>query len=183
MTVLQTIENKILEIRGVPVILDSDVAALYEVETKRVNEAIRNNTEKFPPGYVYPLTDEEWDGLKSKFSTSIKGGKTKLPNAFTEQGLYMLATILKSPRATQTTLAIIETFTKMRRLGRNVKELTSATSDTQKKQLMQQAGEIITDIFADDLEPLESETTVELNFALLKFKHTVKRDRKKRPGK
>jgi hypothetical protein len=93
---LQTIESSILEIQGVPAILDSDVAALYEVETKRVNEAVNNNPDKFPSGYVLPLTNEEWDGLKSKFSTSIKGGKVKLPNAFTEQGLYMLATILKS---------------------------------------------------------------------------------------
>ena len=176
---LQKIESSILEIRGVPVILDSDVAALYEVETKRVNEAVKNNPERFPLGYIFPLTDEEWDGLKSKFSTSIKGGKTKLPNAFTEQGLYMLATILKSPRATQTTLAIIETFTKMRRLGRSFKELAASTSDAEKKQLMQKTGEIITDIFADDLETLESESTIEINFALLKVKHTVKRGRKK----
>ena len=215
---LQTIENKILEIRGVPVILDSDVAALYEVETKHVNQAVRNNPEKFPSGYILSLTSEEWDNLKSKILTSSWDGENErlrskmstldgdrgkeilrskiltlsgewgkhakyLPKAFTEQGLYMLATVLKSSRATQTTLAIIETFTKMRRLGRNVKELASVTSDTEKKQLMQQAGEIITDIFADDLEPLESETTVELNFALLKFKHTVKRDRKKKSGK
>ena len=110
--------------------------------------------------------------MKSKFLTSIKGGKTKRPKAFTEQDLYMLATILKSPRATQTTLAIIETFTKMRHLGQSVRELASVTSDAKKKELMQKTGEIITDIFADDLEPLESESTIEINFALLKFKHT-----------
>ena len=126
---------------------------------------------------------KRWDGLKSKFLTSIKGGKTKRPKAFTEQGLYMLATILKSPQATQTTLAIIETFTKMRRLGRSVRNLAAVTSEAEKKQLMQKTGEIITDIFAGDLEPLESETTIELNFALLKFKHTVKRDRTKKTGK
>jgi hypothetical protein len=95
----------------------------------------------------------------------------------------MLATILKSSRATQTTLAIIETFTKMRRLGRSVRELTTVTSDAEKKQLMQKAGEIITDIFADDLEPFASETTFELNFALLKFKHTVKREQKEKKKK
>jgi hypothetical protein len=206
MTMLQKIENSILEIRGVPVILDGDVAALYEVETKHVNQAVRNNPDKFPPGYILPLTSEEWDNLRSKFLTlSCDGEENRgkeilrskililsgewgkhakyIPKAFTEQGLYMLATILKSSKATQTTLAIIETFTKIRRLGRSVKALASATSDGEKKQLMQQAGEIITDIFADDLEPHESETTVELNFALLKFKHTVKRNRKKKTGK
>jgi len=196
MTTLQTIEDRVIEIRDVPAILDSDVAALYEVETKRVNEAVRNNPDKFPPGYVLSLTSGEWadlkskiltfdsvgeeEGLKSKISTSNRGGKQKLPKAFTEQGLYMLATILKSPQATQTTLAIIETFTKMRRLGRSVRELANVASDAEKKQLMQQTGELITDIFAGDLEPLESETTIELNFALLKFKHTVKRDRKQK---
>jgi hypothetical protein len=95
----------------------------------------------------------------------------------------MLATILKSPRATQTTLAIVETFTKIRQLGRSVRELAAVTSEAEKKQLMQKAGEIVTDIFADDLEPLESETSIELNFALLKFKHTVKKERTKKTGK
>ena len=196
---LQIIEDSIIEIRGVPAILDSDVAILYDVETKRVNEAVRNNPDKFPFGYVLSLTNEEWDdlrsksstlsddnkatNLKSKISTSSWGGKHKLPKAFTEQGLYMLATILKSPRATQTTLAIIETFTKIRLLGRSVRELATVTSESEKKQLMHKTGVIITDIFADDLEPIESETTFELNFALLKFKHTVKRDRKKKTEK
>jgi len=193
---LQIIENSIIEIRGVPAILDSDVAALYEVETKRVNEAIRNNPDKFPPGYVISLEKVEWENIRSKFLTSSlrskistlktdgRGKHTKyVPKAFTEQGLYMLATILKSPQATQTTLAIIETFTKMRRLGRSVRELASVTSDADKKQLMQKTGEIITDIFADDLEPLESESTIEINFALLKFKHTIKRGQKKKTQK
>ena len=92
----------------------------------------------------------------------------------------MLATILKSPKATQTTLAIIETFTKIRELGRSIKELSSVASDDEKKQLMQKTGDLITDIFADDLETLESESTIEINFALLKVKHTVKRGRKKK---
>jgi hypothetical protein len=178
MNMINLIERSILVIRDVPVILDGDVAAFYEIETKRGNEAIRNNPEKFPPGYIITLSRDEWEILRSKFSTSSWGGTRYVPNALTEKGLYMLATILKSPKATQTTLAIIETFTKIRELGRNIKELTGATSETDRKQLMQKAGEMITDIFADELEPLESETTFELNFAMLKFKHTIKRDRK-----
>ena len=183
MSILPIIENKIIDIRGVPTILDSDVAALYEVETRELAQAVKNNPDKFPAGYILELSKQEkgevikiFDNPKIKFSPA-------LPKAFTEQGLYMLATILKSPKATQTTLAIIETFTKMRRLGRSVRELAAVTSEAEKKQLMQKTGEIITDIFADDLEPLESETTFELNFALLKFKHTVKRDRKKKTKK
>ena len=100
----EQVENKIITLRENPVILDSDVAELYGVETKRVNEAVSNNPDKFPAEYIIRLEKTEWDGLKSKFPTSIKGGKTKLPHAFTERGLYMLATILKSERATRTTL-------------------------------------------------------------------------------
>ena len=109
----EQVGDKILSIRNEQVILDIDVAGLYGVETKRINEAVKNNPEKFPAGYILELTKNEWDTLKSKFSTSTKGGKVKLPNAFTEKGLYMLATILKSKRATQTTIAIIETFAKL----------------------------------------------------------------------
>lgn len=79
----EQVEKKIIILRNTPVILDSDVAGLYGVETKRVNEAVSNNSDKFPTGYIIRLEKTEWDGLKSKFSTSIKGGKTKLPFAFT----------------------------------------------------------------------------------------------------
>jgi hypothetical protein len=88
----EAVEKRILDVRGEKVILDSDVAELYGVETKRVNEAVKNNPDKFPEGYIIALNKKEWDGLKSKFSTSIKGGKVKLPSTFTEKGLYMLAT-------------------------------------------------------------------------------------------
>lgn len=77
-----------------------DVAELYGVETKRINEAVKNNPDKFPSGYIIDLNAEEWGNLKSKDSTANWGGKNKLPKAFTEKGLYMLATILKSPQAT-----------------------------------------------------------------------------------
>ncbi len=93
---LENIQELILVIRGEKVIIDSDVADLYGVETKRINEAVKNNPDKFPAGYVIYLKSSEWESLKSKFSSSIKGGKVKLPSAFTEKGLYMLATILKS---------------------------------------------------------------------------------------
>ena len=97
------------------------------------------------------LDKNEWAALKSKFSTSNKGGKVKLPSAFTEKGLYMLATILKSPRATQTTIAIIETFAKIRNLSRNIKAISIAQDDSQKQNLLQKSGEIIAEIFDDNL--------------------------------
>ena len=172
---IENIADLIFEIRNKKVIIDSDVANIYGVETKRINEAVKNNPEKFPYDYIIQIDQDEWDQLKSKFSTSIKGGKVKLPKAFTEKGLYMLATILKSKNATQTTISIIETFAKTRELSRNVKEL-STTQDKQKQQnLMQKSGEIIADILDDGLETDESETTIELNLAVLKFKHTIKK--------
>ena len=93
----ENLKDLIVELRGQSVLLDSDVADLYKVETKRINEAVKNNPDKFPSGYIIELDKTEWHGLKSKFSTSTKGGKVKLPSAFPEKGLYMLATILKSP--------------------------------------------------------------------------------------
>lgn len=170
------IESKILELRDQKVLLDIDVAEAYHVETKRINEAVKNNPDKFPDGYILELTKDEWDGLKTKFSTSIKGGKVKLPNAFTERGLYMLATILKSPHATQTTLAIVETFTRFRELNRTIAQVATFTEDKHKqKTLMQQSGEILNELLGDDLHTTDTETTVEINFAVVKFKHTIKR--------
>ena len=86
------------------------------MEVREINQPVKNNPDKFPEDYIIVLDSEEWDSLRSKFSTlnvAGRGQHTKYkPQAFTEKGLYMLATILKSPRATETTIAIVETFTK-----------------------------------------------------------------------
>ena len=112
------VEDMIYEVRGVQVMLDSDIAKLYHVETKRVNEAVKNNPDKFPERFSWVLTNEETKELRSKISTlEIKGqGKYSkyAPRVFTEQGLYMLATILKSKVATDVSIAIMDTFVKMR---------------------------------------------------------------------
>jgi len=174
----EDVKRRIILLRETEAILDSDVAELYGIETKRVNEAVRNNPDKFPSGYIRELEKDEWDLLKSKFSTSIKGGKVKLPRAFTEKGLYMLATILKSERATQTTIAIVETFAKIRQLSRSIKELSGVQDKVKQKALMQESGEILAEILDDDLAVTDSETSIEINFAVLKFKHTVKKKKK-----
>ena len=107
-----------------PVIVDADVAKLYGVATKRVNEAVRNNPEKFPLDYMFALTADELSDLRSKISSAKVSSKSRaLPKAFTEKGLYMLATVLKSQRATEATFAIIETFAKVRTLKRELLEL------------------------------------------------------------
>ena len=167
----ENIENLIIELREQKVLIDSDVAKLYGVETKRVNEAVKNNPDKFPDGYFFELNDEEFKDLRSKKTTTNFSKRRYNPKAFIEKGLYMLATILKSPKATEATISIIETFTKIRELTRTIKKLPTIEDNNQKESLMQKSGEIIAELLDDDLESSESETTIEL----LKFKHTIKR--------
>ena len=174
----EAVEENILTIRGVQVILDSDVAELYGVETRDINKAVKNNPDKFPDAYIIELDADELDVLRCKFSTA-KFSKTRVsPKAFTEKGLYMIATILKGPQATQTTIAIIETFAKIKALSSTMRALTTVQDKQDQQALMQRSGQIIAEILDDDLVTNESETTIELNFALLKFKHTIKKKKK-----
>ena len=145
------IKDKIIELRGEKVIIDSEVAGLYGVETKRINEAVKNNTDRFPDGYIIEITKDEFDNLRSKISTSSWGGRRHLPKAFTEKGLYMLAT------------------------SRTIKDLSTIQDKAEQKSLMQKSGDIIAEILGDDLVTDGSETTFELNLAVLKFKHTIKK--------
>ena len=110
------IEDLIYEIRGVQVMIDSDLANLYQVETKRINEAVRNNPDKFPERFSFILTDMETLNLRSKISTSkMHGGRRYAIRVFTEQGVAMLATILKSKIATQVSINIMDAFVAMRK--------------------------------------------------------------------
>ncbi|AEA34652.1 ORF6N domain-containing protein [Hippea maritima] len=173
---MEEFEDLIIEIRGQKVLLDSDVAKIYGVETKRVNEAVKNNPEKFPKGYIIELTEEEKKYVVENFDHLFQlKFSPYVPKAFTEKGLYMLATILKSKRATEATIAIIETFTKIRNLTRNIKALSTITDKQKQRELVKKSGEIISEIIDDELQTNETETTIELNFAVLKFKHTIKK--------
>ncbi len=172
----ENIEDKIIILRDRQVIIDSDVAELYGVETRDINKAVKNNPEKFPEGYVFELNENEKRELVENFHHLDKLKYSKaLPKAFTEKGMYMLATILKSARATATTIAIIEAFAKIRELGKNIREMAEMESENEKRSLMRRSGEIISEIFDDDLTIGETETSIEINFAVLKLKHTVKR--------
>ena len=111
----EKIENLIYEIRGKQVMLDSDLARLYGVETKRINEAVKNNYDKFPERFSWVLNDKDVTNLRSKISTSSYGGRRYNPRVFTEQGVAMLATILKSKIATRVSIAIMDAFVLMRR--------------------------------------------------------------------
>ena len=173
------VESRIVIVRGQHVLLDRDVAELYGVETKRINEAVKNNPEKFPPRCIIYLDEEESAVLRSKFSTiepsQGKGHYSKYNfKAFTERGLYMLATILKSPRATQTTLAIIDTFVEVREMARTMEALQNVTDGgTEQQSLLQKTGQLLATIVGNNLSTSSTETEIELNFAVVKIKHKI----------
>jgi hypothetical protein len=110
----EVITNKIYFIRNQKVMLDRDLAVLYEVETKRINEQIKRNSARFPENFMFQLNEVEYQNLKSHFATSSWGGSRKLPFAFTEHGVLQLANVLKSERATQMSIKIIEVFVSLR---------------------------------------------------------------------
>lgn len=176
---ISDVNNSIVVIHDTPVIADADVAALYGVETKRVNEAVRNNPDKFPDDYMFTLSADEVNYLRSKFSSTKVSPKSRVPTkVFTEKGLYMLATILKSKEALNVSFAIIETFTKVRALKRELVELHQVKDPIQQTSKMQHFGKVLSDIVMPDLAISETESTLELNFLIGKIKHTVKRVKK-----
>ncbi|MBQ9436631.1 MAG: ORF6N domain-containing protein [Bacteroidales bacterium] len=175
------VESKIITLREQQVILDYDVAELYGVETKEINQAVRNNPKKFPDGYIFQIDNQEFHSLRSKFLTLKSNGrgqhKKYLPKALTEKGLYMLATILKSPKAVETTIAIVETFAKLKELSRVIVELPNEEhGESQRQSLLQRGSQLVNEILDDTLPKRSSETSFELNLAILKLKHSVKRE-------
>ena len=179
------VETRILTMRGEQVLLDRDVAELYGVDVKRVNEAVRRNPDKFPEGYVILADSIDCDSLRSQFATLNDSGRGQhvkyIPKAFTEKGLYMLATILKSPTATQTTLAIVETFTKIRAFARVVAELPDIKEETEMNTLVKKGGDIFIDILEDSImEVTGDEISIELDLPIVKLKRIVKREKRKR---
>ena len=178
-TLNNKVQHKIVTIRQQNVISDADVADLYGIETKRINEAVRNNPDKFPAGYMFTLTPDELQYLRTKISTTNISPKSRtMPKVFTEKGLYMLATILKSKIAIDVTFSIIETFTKVRYLKRELVELHKEKNPEEQSSKLNRFGEVLTDIVMPDLETSETESTLELNFFIGKIKHTVKRTKK-----
>ena len=180
----QEVEGLVIELRGQKVLLDRDVAALYGVETKRVNEAVRNNPDKFPERYSFILQVTEKQYVVENFDRmqSLKKSTVE-PRAFTEGGLYMLATILKSPRATDTTIAIIDAFIKLREFSRCVASMSQEPDNNKQKSLLERGSELLSDLIDTDGDITESESTIELNLAVLKIKRTVKKTSERKPKK
>ncbi|RLA06004.1 MAG: ORF6N domain-containing protein [Gammaproteobacteria bacterium] len=175
---LKTIENSIIEIRDKQVIIDSDVASFYGVQTRDINKSVANNPDKFPQGYILELDKNEWDILKCKYSTSKQGGKNKLPKAFTEKGLYMLATILKSKKATETTIQIIEIFSKIKELQNDFNQILAATDENKKNIIGGKFGKNLLNIFLNDgLQNKESETKIKFSMFGMSLEKTIKKEK------
>jgi len=115
--------QRIHEIRSMKIILDFDLACMYEVETRVLNQAVKRNIKRFPPDFIFQLTKQEFTNLKSQFVTSSWGGTRKLPYAFTEQGIAMLSGLLNSDIAINTNIAIMRAFVALRQYVLNYAEL------------------------------------------------------------
>ncbi|WP_289111911.1 ORF6N domain-containing protein [uncultured Bacteroides sp.] len=145
---LQVIQNKIYEIRGQKVMLDFDLAEMYQVETRVLNQAVKRNIERFPKDFMFQLTLEEWDSISSQFvmTSRMKRPKSAMPLAFTEHGVVMLSSVLRSDIAIQTSVLVVRAFVAMRQL------ITAAPQIDRVGQLEQQMKELkdyIEEVFAD----------------------------------
>ena len=151
-TYFKTFENKLILLNDNLVLLDKDVAALYKIEPKKLRQQLKRNIEKFPKDYAFQLADEEVEFMVSQNVTPSKkqyGGTN--PWVFTEKGLYMVATILKSENALNATFAIIETFAKVKELSRNINAIMKTTDEAIQKDLAQKANKILEEVI--DIEP------------------------------
>ena len=178
---LEQINDKIIAVRNNQVILDNDVAELYGVATKEVNQAVKNNPEKFPKGYVITPSASEWQKLKIEIFNSNYlrySVSDDLRSKILTAKFSKMRVSPKGPQAVQTTIAIIEAFAKLRELTRSLQFVQETTDNSEQRNLLQQSGQLFSELLNDNLELYDTETTLELNLALLRLKRTVK---KKRP--
>jgi phage regulator Rha-like protein len=179
----ETLENKLIRKDNQLVLLDKDVASLYDIEPKKLRQQIKRNIEKFPRDYAYQLSEDELDTMVSQNVTPSKqifGGS--LPYVFTEKGLYMVATILRSKKATEATFIIIETFSKLKKLSRNLNSISSEQTKEEQEQLVKESNILLEEVI--DIEPVreikddnitEIETKIELNLGFAKVSRIIKK--------
>lgn len=187
---IDAVKSRMLSVRGQMTLLDRDVAEIYGVQTKEINQAVRNNPDKFPEGFLIQLNSEEFSDWKSKILTSnlspaekkaIKMGVRRAPKAFTERGLYMLATILKGDLATKATLAIVNAYAQLRSMVRDMEALQSLKDGSvEQAAQLTKAGHKLAQLIGDNLSTESTKTTIELNLAVLKITHEVTRTKKRR---
>jgi len=180
-----TFEDKLINLNNEFVLLDKDVAKLYEIEPKKLKQQLKRNIEKFPRDYAYQLSNEEVDFMVSQNVTPSKkyfGGSN--PWVFSEKGLYMVATILKSKKALNATFAIIETFAKIKELSRNINEIMKIDDKEKQNELAQKTNKILEEIIEiepeviEDEEVIETVTKFEFNLGFAKVSRSVKKIKK-----
>lgn len=130
---LEVIQQQIIELRGHKVMLDFHLASLYEMETKVLKQAVKRNINRFPSDFMFELTLEEFESLRSQFVTSKRGGTRYLPFAFTEQGVAMLSSVLNSDKAIEINIAIMRTFVALRQFALNYKEMQEKITEIERK--------------------------------------------------
>lgn len=157
MNEIQIIRSKIYEICGQRVMLDFDLAELYHVETRRLNEAVKRNIKRFPEDFMFQLNGDEWKNLISQIATSSWGGTRKLPYAFTEQGLAMLSGILNSDIAIQVNISIMRAFVFVRQLMAD----PSTDKTAELRQEMKELKEYIEEVFTD-YNDINEDTRIQL---------------------
>ncbi len=158
----ETVESKIFSIRGKRVMIDRDLANLYQVETKVLNQAVKRNIQRFPEDFMFQLTREEFNSLRSQFVTLKRGQHSKyLPYAFTEQGVAMLSSVLNSERAIQVNIQIMRAFIKLKEMLSTHKDLKQKIEEMEKKYDYQ--FKIVFDAIKQLLEPL-TETKGKMGF-------------------
>lgn len=148
------VEGLIRVVRGQKVMVDSDLAALYEVSTGVLNQAVRRNRERFPEDFMFQLTVEEVEILRSQIVISSWGGRRYAPFVFTEHGVAMLASVLRSPRAIQTGLAIVRAFIRMRELLASRTELAARV---EKLEANQERATSVIEVLVADIDRLAEE--------------------------
>ena len=155
MVPVESIQQKILIIRGQKVMLDRDLAALYEVSTGNLNKAVSRNISRFPSDFMFGLTNEEFVNLKFQFGTSSWGGTRKPPQAFTEQGVAMLSSVLRSERAVRVNIQVMRTFVHLRRMLGENKDLARKLEALEKKYDSQ--FKVVFDAIRELMEPERKE--------------------------
>jgi hypothetical protein len=165
----ETITSKIYLIREKKVMLDEDLADLYDVETKRLNEQIKRNIARFPKDFMFQLTGEEFEILKSQIATSSWGGRRKIPFAFTEQGVAMLSGVLHSERAIKVNIQIMRIFTQMRNMLETHKEFLDKFEQLEKKEVEQDDKIMLIFEYLKQLEKSKQQELTHQNRKLIGF--------------
>jgi len=178
----ENLESKLITYKNETVLIDSDVAELYGVATKEINQAVSNNPNKFPDGYIIELTKEEKNEVVKKFDHLSKlKFSPHISKIFTEKGLYMLATIIKSEVAAETTIKIIETFANIKKLSRNLSSVNHEQTEEEQRLLVEESNKLLEEII--DIQPIteikddnitEVETRIELNLGFAKISRIIK---------